>query len=112
MSEDHIIRDEHGNEAEVRWRDRTEQVFHDVAELLGTTTDLIMAAHQQGRGIMALYTPGYPDDRTIWAAALRVNADGTLRLIRRERSDLSFEQMSADIEAKMRAKFGEPKGPE
>jgi hypothetical protein len=68
-----------------------------------------MAAHQQGRGIMALYTPGYPDDRTIWAAAIRVNADGTLRLVRRERSDLRWDQMAADIEAKMRAKFGEPK---
>jgi hypothetical protein len=106
--DDHVIRDEHGNQAEVRWRDRSQQIFHDVAELLGTTTDLIMAAHQHGRGIMALYTPGYPDDRTIWNAAIRVNADGTLRLIGRERSDLSWEQMSAEIEAKMREKFGEP----
>jgi hypothetical protein len=108
--DDHIIRDEHGNEAEVRWRDRTQQIFHDVAELLGTTTDLIMAANQKGRSIVAMYTPGYPDDKTIWNAGIRVNADGTLRLIHRERSKLRWDQMEADIEARMREKFGPPPG--
>lgn len=109
MSKGRKITGPDGRQHDVRWAGRTSQIFEECAEVLGTTTDLIMAAHQQGRGVMALYTPGYPDDRTIWAAAIRVNADGTLRLIRRERSDLSFEQMSADIEAKMRAKFGDPK---
>jgi hypothetical protein len=110
--DDHIIRDEQGNEAHVKWRDRTDQIFHDVAELLGCDTDLIMAAHQQGRGIVAMYTPGYPDDRTIWNAAIRVNADGTLRLTRRERSALRWDQIEADIEAKMREKFGPSPGEE
>jgi hypothetical protein len=109
---DHEITGPDGRKAKIDWSDRTAQIFHDVAELLDTTTDLIMAANQTGRSIVAMYTPGYPDDRTIWNAAIRVNADGTLRLIRRERSGLSWDQIEADIEAKMREKFGPPPGEE
>jgi hypothetical protein len=61
---------------EVRWSDRSEQPFQEVAEVLGTTTDLVMGVHHglpNGRSY-ALYTPDYEKgDRTVWVAVLQRN---------------------------------------
>jgi hypothetical protein len=106
--EEHIIRDDEGREHRVKWAARTDLVFHDVAELLGTTTDLIMAANHVGRTVMALYTPGYPDDHTVWIASIRINADGTLRLIGRERSGMDWNDFESQIKARLEERFGPP----
>jgi hypothetical protein len=97
MSE-HRITGPDGREHDVRWAGRTSQIFEECAEVLGTTTELIMAAHENGRSVTAMYTPGYPEDSTVWAAHLRRNADGTLRLTRRERQPGMHERIMADLE--------------
>jgi len=112
MSESRKVIGSDGREHDVRWTDRTQQIFQECAEVLGTTTDLIMAAHEDGRSVMAMYTPGYPEDNTIWTAALRRNKDGTLRLTRRERSGKTFADIEAQIERDLRKKYGPPRAGE
>jgi hypothetical protein len=89
-----------GREHDVRPTGRSAQIFEECAEVLDTTTELIMAAHQDGRSVTALYTPGYPQDPMIWAARLRRNADGTLRLIARERQPGMHEQLLTELARK------------
>jgi hypothetical protein len=96
-----VIRDAQGREHNVRWSGRAAQIFEECAELLDTTTELIMAAHEDGRKITVVYTPGFPADKLIWIALLKRRRDGRLKLVHRERRPGWFEEMEADLEAKL-----------
>jgi hypothetical protein len=39
------------------WTDRTDPLFVEVAEAIGTTTDLVMAASPRGEYVVAMATP-------------------------------------------------------
>lgn len=90
---------------EARWVNRWAPEMAMVAEVVGTTTDLIMAvAPQKGGALMVLFTPGYPEDETIWVALLEHDADGILVERLREPRPGMVEEMKA----KLNAEFGKP----
>ena len=88
---------------ESRWVDRTAPAMHEVAEALGTTTDLVMAVAVQGADadVMALWTPDYPADETVWEAWLARDADGILSVRSREPKPGLWESMKAALDRRL-----------
>jgi hypothetical protein len=99
MSDERIIRDADGNPVTVGFAGRAAGPFPEVAEALGVSTDLIMAAHNaEGGRFTVIYTPDYPHDPTTWMALLQRRSDGTLRVLKRDPRPEIGEQIRADLE--------------
>jgi hypothetical protein len=89
---------------DVRWVDRTAPAMHEVAEVLGTTTDLVMAVTVPPRSklVCVFYTPGYPGDETVWAAVLERGPDNILVERSREPQPGMWERMKAELDRTLR----------
>lgn len=92
-------------EFKTRWRGRTDPLFAEVAEALGTETDLVMAAMPTpgGRNVYAMATPGYPEDKTVIKVLLRRDAGGVLQVIETEEDP----ELLAKLDREMRRRLDE-----
>lgn len=50
--------------------------FAEMAEALGINTDLILTAGIEADGFFVLYTPGLPEDETLWSVRLKRDSSG------------------------------------
>lgn len=78
--------------------------FAAVAAALGIPSDLVMAAHDvKGKPYaIVLYTPGFPDDDRIWSAHIERGPTGTVTVLEKTATDLTWREMVAETE-RMRA---------
>jgi len=80
------------------WRDRSDPLMAEVAEAIGTTTDLLMAVSPRGERVLAMATPDYEaGSRDIVKYILGRDADGILREVRREVEVNGLDEMEAFI---------------
>lgn len=95
---------------DIRWADRSEQPFQEVAEVLGTTTELVMGVRTGAGTMTALYTPDYDrGDKTVWAAQLQRNhVTGVLELVSTEPQPGMYEELLGDLERDLHRKLGPP----
>ena len=95
----------------VKWAKRAK--FAEVAEVLGVDTNMIMAMtvipNTRGR-VLVLFT--YPEAVTrIYKCTLRRDSKGVLhKHYAPEEVPGMYEQLTAEVEERARAKFGKPKG--
>jgi hypothetical protein len=95
---------------DVKWAQRTR--FAEVAEVLGVDTNMIMAMtvipHTRGR-VLVLFT--YPQEVTrIYKCTLRRDSQGVLHKYGPpEEVPGMYEQLTAEVEERARARFGKPK---
>jgi hypothetical protein len=80
------------------WTDRTDPLFVEVAEAIGTTTDLVMAASPRGEYVVAMATPDLDEhSRDFVKCILKRDADGILREIKREVEVGGLDELEAFI---------------
>ena len=91
-----------------KWVNRSSQAMQEAAEAVGTSTELVMAvAHAPDGAALVLFTPGLPDDQTVWAARLERDPHGILTEVAREAKPGLWEEMQAGIERALWPKVGQ-----
>ena len=63
----------------VEWVNATE--LAEFAEVVGTTTDLVMSVREDDGTYAVLYTPDWPENRMVWGAVMRRDEDDVLQLV-------------------------------
>jgi hypothetical protein len=93
------------------WVTRTDTRIAQAAEVIGVSTDLIMAVMTEPY-LIVLYTPEGSDldQPTIYAQRIKLDADGVMSLdgLPELQPDM-WEQVTRDVDEHMRRKFGDPK---
>lgn len=82
----------------VTWSDRVNPLFVEIAETIGITTNLVMAATVQNGYVFAMATPDYDaGSRDIVKYVFKRDADGILREVKREVEVNALDELEAFV---------------
>lgn len=92
--------------ARAEWKKR--DFFAEVAETLGTQTDMILAVREVGERLFVLYSPNYPEDNTLYSAVLQRDREDILQHARPIQPHPGmWEDIEDGVRKHMEEEFGE-----